>query len=447
MTTVGIIGMFLAIAVMIIGAYRGIKAVPLTVIAAFVIIVTNGLDIWPAYSKVYAGGFSNAILSYFLIFAASAAYAVVMNHTGCTAAIGYQLIKWFGTKHVIVVHLIIYLILTYGGISLFVVIFAVVNIAFVLYREADLPRHVMFAASAAGGGGITLTCLPGSPQLTNIIPSQFLGTPLTAAPVFSLIMAAIMVSLQLVYIKYAEKQCRKNNEHFSFPAGYDQSSLLIDKSQLPHPAKAFTPIVMLVLFIVVSSALKAPWAKDSAQLTILASLVALVLCIVLNPKKITPTKLKNWIGEGSEKGFMAILGLAAVIAFGSVVSSTAAFQSVVKWLIGLKMSVYIKGVVSTAVISGIAGSSSGGVRIMLQNLGEYFVSTAAQDGTNLQILHRLISIAAGTLDTLPHVSTLFLNFAIVGVTHKEAYKHYFWQTVAAPAVVTVIGLIAALILY
>jgi H+/gluconate symporter-like permease len=370
-----------------------------------------------------------------------------MNNTGCTAAIGHQLIKWFGTKNVMVVHMIIGAIFTYGGISLFVVVFVIVNISYMLYREADLPRHVMLAASGAGTAGITMTTLPGSPQLTNIIPSQYLGTPLTAAPVFSIILAIIMVSLQLVYFRIAAKQCRAKNEHFTFPEGFDQSALIVDKSKLPHPAKAFTPIVVLILFIIISSTLKAPYAADSGQLTVIATLIAMVLCIVLNPKKITVTNVKKWLGEGSEKGFMAILGLAAVVAFGGVVSSAPAFQSIIKWLLELKMSVYIKGVVSTAVIAGITGSSSGGVRILLQNLGEYFVSTAGTHGTNLEVLHRLIAIAAGSLDTLPHVSGLFLVFAVMGLTHKEAYKHYFWVTVVIPAVITVIGVIAAVLIW
>jgi H+/gluconate symporter-like permease len=440
---IGIIGMLVAIAVMIIGAYRGIKAIPLTVLAAIFVILFNRMGVWDSYSKVYAVGFGNVVASYFFNFCASAAYAMIMEKTGCTASIGFQLTKWFGTKSVIVVSYIITMILTYGGISLFVVVFAVAPIAYVLFKEADLPRHAIMAPLSAGAAGITMTTLPATPQLTNIVPSQYLGTPLTAAPVFSLVLAAIMVALHLVYFNIIEKRCRAKTEHFAFPPGFDAATVNVDRAQLPSSAKAFAPMVLVVLFIIVCTILKAPIAKDSAELTTIAMILAGILCLVLNPRKITVTSVKNWIGDGANNGISGIIGLAAVVAFGGVVSSAPAFQSIIQWLLNLKLSVYLKGVVSTAVIAGITGSSSGGARILLQNLGEYFVNS----GANLQVLHRLISVAAGSLDTLPHVSGVFLMLTVLGLTHKEGYYHMFWTTVVIPLIVSFIGLTIAVILW
>jgi H+/gluconate symporter-like permease len=97
-----------------------------------------------------------------------------MEKTSCTASVGYQLISWFGKKQVMIVTMIMTMILTYGGISLFVVVFAVAPIAYVLFKEADLPRHAIMGPLAAGSAGITMTTLPATPQLTNIIPSQYL---------------------------------------------------------------------------------------------------------------------------------------------------------------------------------------------------------------------------------------------------------------------------------
>jgi H+/gluconate symporter-like permease len=252
-----------------------------------------------------------------------------------------------------------------------------------------------------------------------------------------------MVALQIVYFNIAEKQFRVKLEHFTFPAGFDESSVNVDKSKLPHPVKAFAPILLLILFIIISTIAKAPYAADSAELTTIAMSLALVLCIVLNPKRVTVTSVKNWIGDGSINGISAIIGLAAVVAFGGVDSSAPAFQAILKWLLGLNLSVYLKAVVSTAVISGITGSSSGGARILLQNLGDYFLAS----GANLQVLHRLISVAAGSLDTLPHVSGIFLMLSVLGLTHKEGYHHMFWTTVIIPLIVVIIGLIIAMIVW
>jgi H+/gluconate symporter-like permease len=313
----------------------------------------------------------------------------------------------------------------------------------VLFKEANLPRAAILAPICGASGCLTMTLLPGTPQLVNIIPSQFFGTPMTAAPVFSIILSAIAVALTLVYFRFAEKTARNKGEKFSFPPGYDESMVNIDKSGLPHPIKAFIPIVVLILFIIISTGVKAPYSKDTALLATLAMLIASILVIILNPKKLSLTMIKNLVGDGANNGFSAIIGLAAVVAFGGVVSSAPAFQSVVKWVLGLDMNVYVKGIVSTAVIAGITGSATGGVRIMLQNLAEYFLSS----GCNMEVLHRLVTIAAGTLDSLPHTSSIFLVFALMKLTHKDAYKYYFWTTVAIPSVIVIIGAIIAIIAF
>ena len=441
---VGIIGMLAAILVMVIGAYRGIKAIPLTILAALVVIAANRMPVWSSLTELYAGQFGTIVARFFFIFVSSSIYAMFMDKTGSTASIGKQLITWFGTKHVMVVVFIFTAILTYGGVSLFVVFFAALPVAFVLFKEANLPRAAIMAPMGAGGAGITMTTLPGTPALTNIIPSQHLGTPLTAAPIFSLIMAAIIVFLSFLYFGHVKRTARKNNEGFTFPPGFDASALAnMDKAALPHPVKAFIPIFTLIGFLLVSTVARAPWAAEPMLLATMAMILASVVCLVLNPGKITMTGVKNWIGDGSNNGITAIVGLAAVIAFGEVVSNAPAFQSVQNWLLNLDMNVYFKGLVSTGIISGITGSSSGGAQIALANLGEYFIAS----GANLEVLHRLIAMSAGTLDTLPHVSAIFLFLALLGCTHKEAYKYLFWPTVVIPSIVTVFGVVVAAIIW
>jgi H+/gluconate symporter-like permease len=312
-----------------------------------------------------------------------------------------------------------------------------------MFREANLPRALIMAPMGAGGASITMTTLPGTPSLTNIIPSQWLGTPLTAAPVFSLILALIITALSLVYFRYAEKEARRKNEQFSFPPGFDASLANAAKSELPHPAKAFMPIILLPLFIIISSVAGAPFAVDPIQLTTFAMIAGSVLCLVLNPKKVTATGIKNWVGDGANNGIVAIASLAAVLAFGAVVSGAPAFQNVLQWVMGLELSVYFKGLVSTAIVSGIVGSSSGGVQIALANLGPYFI----QSGANLEVLHRIVAMGAGTLDTLPHVSAIFVFLAVLGCTHKEAYRYLFWSTVIIPSIVTIFAVIAATIIW
>ena len=457
MTTIGIIGFIAAILVMIIGAYRGMKPITLTILASFVVILTNGMDVWQALARVpafddvlqrggYAFGFGRAINSFFFLFVASSIYAVIMDKTGCTGSIGKQMVKWVGTKNVMVAVYFFTVILTYGGVNLFVVFFAALPIAYVMFKEANLPRALIMAPMGAGGAGITMTTLPGTPSLTNIIPGNFLETSMGSAPVFSLILAAIIVTLTLIYFRYAENAARKNNEQFTFPEKFDASALTGEKADLPHPVKAFIPIVFLPFFILGSFALKAPYAADPIQLTVLAMVIGAVLCMALNFRKVNGPAFKQWTTDGASNGIMSLLALASILGFGAVVQSAPAFQSVIQWVMGLELSVYLKALVSTGVISGIVGSSSGGAQIVLENLAPYFIAEAAS-GANIQVLHRILAMSAGTLDTLPHVSAIFVFLGVLGCTHKEAYKYLFWGTLAIPTFVTILGVIAATIIW
>ena len=106
------------------------------------------------------------------------------------------------------------------------------------------------------------------------------------------------------------------------------------------------------------------------------------------------------------------------------------------------MNPYVRGVFATSVFSGITGSSSGGLRLMYQSLADTFLSS----GCNLEILHRLTSIAAGGLDTLPHSPGLFLMFSVLGLNHKNAYRHVFACSVCIPVLVVIVATAACVLL-
>ncbi len=146
--------------------------------------------------------------------------------------------------------------------------------------------------------------------------------------------------------------------------------------------------------------------------------------------------MKKVIASGLEGGIGGIGGYAGVVAFGSVVSNSEAFAAIVQWVISMEMNPYAQGVFATMVVSAVTGSSSGGLRIMFTAFADGFLAS----GVNLELLHRLVSISAGALDTLPHSPGLFLMFAVLGLTHKEAYKHVFWTTVFIPSVITLVSL-------
>ncbi len=421
---IGIIGLIVAIAILAFFAYKGVGALPLTLLAGFVVILTNRMDLWTSYSDYYLSGYVGFFKSYFLIFASSALYAKVMEDSGAAISIGYKFVDWFGKKNAVLVIFVATAVLTYGGISLFVVIFAVLPIIMVLFKEADIPRRLAAGCLGAGAATFTMTTLPATPQLTNVIPTKFLGTPLTAAPVLSIIAAILQFILLYYYLKWEEKRLRAAGEHFSYIEGQDVSQYQVDRSQLPSAILSFIPLVLLIVMIVTMKKI----IPNATTLVVVAMCTATALAIAMNWPRLKD-KLST-INKGLASAIPAIASPCAVVAFGSLVQQSPSFTKIVEWITNFHMNPYLTGTAATAIISGITGSSSGGLQITLQTFSQQFIDS----GANLEILHRLIAIAAGSLDSLPHSSGIFLTMAILGLTHKSGYRFFFFATVLIPLI-------------
>lgn len=440
MEIIGIIGLILAVAVLIVGAYKGLGAFPVTLLASLVVIITNGMPIWTGYSEYYMGGYTGSYMSYLLLFAVSSLYAKYMDVSGSATSIGYQFIDWFGRKQVMLISTLIVSVLTYGGVSLFVVIYAVVPIMYLLFKEANLPRHLMVACLVAGSSTYTMTSMPGTPAITNVIPTQFLGTTLTAAPVIGILASVATFAMCMVYMNYAEKKAVAAGEVWSYPDKFDSSLYEVkDRSQLPAVWKAFLPIITLLGIILVGSR----FGINSTMLAVIAMLAGALITYLINLDKFKDQSMKDLITQGLGGGISGIGGLAAVVAFGAVVQNSGAFAQIVAWVLGLNLNTYVKAVLSTMLVAGITGSSSGGLRIMYTSLADTFINS----GANLEVLHRLTSISASSLDTLPHSPGLFLTFAVLGLNHKDSYKHVFATSVVITSIVTVVLLIVSVIFF
>lgn len=457
MEFLNILGLVIAVAVLVVGAYKGLGALPLALLASLVVIVTNQLDPWPALAasplatggaaRSFMAGYTNAYLAFFLMLASAALYARFMDVSGSAMAVGYKFIDWFGRKRVLLVSTLIVSALTYGGVSLFVVVFAVMPILFVLFKEANLPRHLTMAPLVLGSSTYTMTSLPGTPALTNLIPSQFLGTPLTAAPVMGLVAAIIIFIVGYIYMVYAEKKARANKENWEFPSHIDPSFYEIkDKSLLPHPVIAFLPMVILLATIIIGSQFINPEGliRNATMLAVFAMLFATVLVILLNQPRLKGKSYKELVTKGLEGGISGIGGLAAVLGFGAVVSGTPAFAAIVQWVLGLDAHTYVQAAISTMVVAAVTGSSSGGLNIMY---GEFAATFLAVPDLNLEVLHRISSLFAGTLDTLPHSPGIFLTFAVMGLNHKNSYVHVFFTSVVGTTLAAVIMLIVGVVAF
>ena len=424
----GVIGLILAIVALIVFAYKGLGALPLAILGALIAILFNGMPVWTTFAEQFAPGYAGAFTSYLLLFVASALYAKFMDISGLATSIGYKMVDWFGTKHVVLVGILIVGVLTYSGVSLFVVIFAVAPILFMMFQEANIPRHLTAICFSAGSSTFTMTCLPGSPQLSNVVATEYLGTTLNAAPVMGIICGVALFLMCWAYGEWATNKAKERGEVWS---PMENAMAAKSREEVPEAWKGFLTVIVLLATIIIGSHM----GVNATLIAVAAMLLGCVLVVVLSFGQFRDANWIKLISEGMQSGVGSIGGIAAILGFGAVVRTTPAYQTIIDWCLGLNINPLILAVVVTGVICATTGGSSSGQRIMYETMAPVFISS----GANLGVLHRLIAIASGSLDTLPHSSGLFVVYQVLGLTHKDAYRHTFATSVVAPLIVTIVA--------
>ena len=137
-----------------------------------------------------------------------------MADSGAATAIAKWIERSLGSRHAILTVVLACGILTYGGVSLFVVAFAIYPIAKSLFRDADIPKRLVAPAIALGSFTFTMTALPGTPSIQNAIPIKYFGTNTFSAPGLGLIGGAIMFTLGILWLRSREKAARAAGEGY-----------------------------------------------------------------------------------------------------------------------------------------------------------------------------------------------------------------------------------------
>ncbi len=433
----GVIGVLVAIALVIFLAYRGWGIIPASLMCSLIVILTNGCDIWTSISVSYAEGLKYFISAYFMIFILGALFGKVMGDSGAASAISYKLLDLIGASKAVLVIVLATAVLTYGGVNLFIVVFTVYPIALILFKAADLPKRLIVASIGLGAATFTMTALPGSPAIQNLIPAQVLQTTPTAAPLIGIVTSILMLAIGYWYIVGQTKKAQENGEKFiAAPRDNIENLVLVDTSQLPDWKLSFVPLIVVLVIIFVLKNMIDPIFTVSIALT-----VGILLTYIFFWKRFAnPLKSLN---EGATNSIMALINTAAIVGFGFVVQSVPAFQSFVEFALGLQFHPLVSAAVSVNLIAGITGSASGGLTIFMKTLGPEYVKM----GLNPEVLHRICSIASGGLDSLPHSGAVITLFAVMGVSHKEGYKDLGMVTLVIPILVTIVSIIMAVTLY
>jgi H+/gluconate symporter-like permease len=428
------IGLLGSLALLIVLTMRGVDLLLAAPVCALLLALSFGLPLFPQlaatgadnFTSAYMSGFSGFLASWFFVFLLGSVFGKVMEDSGAADSVAQWVVQRFGARHALVAVIGACAVLTYGGVSLFVVAFSVFPLALALFREAGLPRRFIPGTIAFGSVTFTMTSA-GSPEIQNWIPMQYLGTTPYAAWQVSLVVAVLMATLGFTWLRWMIGRAIVAGEVYDTRDGDPQPKT----GGLPHPA---TGLIPLAAVLGVAFALH-DHLKQSAL--IVALLAGVLTVLVVNRNYFI--NLPHAVSNGTLGALIAIANTAAVVGFGAIAKLSPAFGAAVDSLTSLPGDPLVSAAIAVTLIAGLTGSASGGQAIALPILAPHYLGL----GVDANALHRVVAIASGGLDSLPHNG--YVVTTIRGVcreTHKSAYWPMFCMTVLVP----LFGLVVALLL-
>ncbi len=448
-----VLGIILSLVLLMYMAYRGFSVIFFAPVFALLAAVFSGMALMPTYTEVFLPNMANYIKIYFPFFLLGAVFGKVMEESGAAESIAKAIVSKVGAKQAILAVVLSAAILTYGGVSLFVVAFAVYPFGASMFREADIPKRLLPGTIALGAFTFTMTAIPGTPQIQNAIPMKFFNTDLYAAPVFGTLAALMIFGGGMYWLEYRKRKAQAAGE------GYGQHTLqepdTVEGRHLPSPYLALLPLlsVLVVTLIlqkfvfptwdIASWVTQAPYniAKTGIVGTmnnwalIIALVVGITIAVLINPRTMKGNLAKA-INAGAIGSLLAVMNTASEVGYGNVIKTLPGFKSIANFLLGIGQggSPLPSEAVTVNVLAGITGSASGGMSIALDTFGKQYLEWATRVNISPELLHRVASVSSGGMDTMPHNGAVITLLGIVGLTHKDSYKDIFVTSLLIPVV-------------
>ena len=396
-----------------------------------------------------AGSF---VVSFLPLFLLGAVFGKLMEDSGAAMSLARAVLARLGPSQAMSAVVFTCAALTYGGVSLFVVAFAVYPLALALFRSSGIPHRLIPGAIALGSFTFTMSALPGSPAIQNAIPMPYFGTTTFAAPGLGIIAGIFMAAAGLLYLTRVAKADAGDE--------VDQSGvdICLESEDLPPFYFAITPILMvfagnwILAEIVFPRAdltyLSEPtWgAMSPSQVIGMWSLIGGLFLAILALFALSWRSLdepKATFASGSQAALLPLFNTAALVGFGAVIAVLPAFGSVNDLIVQIPGGALTGLAAAASILAGITGSASGGMSIALDTVGAYYLDLATSEGIDPAALHWIVALATGGLDALPHNGAVVTLLGIGGLTHKAAYGPIFVVAVVIPVIAMLITLALA----
>ncbi|MET0323048.1 MAG: GntP family permease [Duganella sp.] len=440
-----------ALVFLMLAAYRGYSVILFAPIAALgAVLLTDPGAVAPVFSGIFMDKLVGFVKLYFPVFLLGAVFGKLIEISGFSESIVVAAIRYIGRTRANAVIVLVCALLTYGGVSLFVVVFAVYPFAAELYRQSNIPKRLMPGAIALGAFSFTMDTLPGTPQIQNIIPTTFFKTTGWAAPWLGVVGSIAVLGAGLAYLEWRRRSVMATGEGYGGSAD-DKPAAATARTGLPHPLLSVAPLVLVGVVNFVLTKMIPQWYGDSYALTADALpglhnpinlpikavigiwavegalLVGIVFVVVT-----AFGRVRDAFAEGTKAAvggaLLAAMNTASEYGFGGVIAALPGFLAVSNALKSVPDPL-VNAAVSVTALAGITGSASGGMSIALAAMSDQFIRAAEAAHIPLEVMHRVVAMASGGMDTLPHNGAVITLLAVTGLTHRQSYGEIFGITV------------------
>lgn len=458
----------LSLTLLMVVAYRGMSVIlcaPLCALLA-VLLAHGATPVLPFYSSVFMHKMVGFIELYFPVFLMGAVFGKMIDLSGAAASISSTIVYRLGAQRVMLAVVLACVVLTYGGVSLFVVAFAVYPLAAGLFRECNIPKRLIAGTIALGSFTFTMDALPGTPQIQNVIPTTFFGTNLYAAPRLGFAGALFVLLTGMAYLTWQKNRAAAAGE------GYGEGHS--NEPEAAHPTDEKMPFALAILPLLVvagsnfllsrqlpkifgESYSLASFGVEQEAITVskmsgiwsieLSLAAGILVTLALGFPRIRG-RAKKGLDAAVAGALLATTNTASEYGFGGVIAALPGFAAVKNAVASAFSDPLVNEAVSVNLLAGVTGSASGGLSLALAAMGKTYLEAAQAQNISPEVLHRVASMASGGMDTLPHNGAVITLLLVTGLSHRQSYKDIFVITcIKTMAVFVVIGLYRATGLY
>ena len=455
-----VLGILLSLFLLMFMAYMGFSVILFAPVFALLAAALQGLPVMPSYTELFMAKAVVYVKAFFPVFMLGAVFGKVMEDTLLAKGISHAIMEKLGHKHAVLAVVLSCAILTYGGVSLFVVVFAVYPFAAALFKEANIPKRLVPGCIALGSFTFTMDAFPGTPQIQNIIPTNFYGTNAYAAPIAGIFGGVLIFIIGMWWLEWRRRVAFNKGEGYGVHTLMEPAPAAAD-IKLP---KWYVAILPLVLVLAINFYLSRVYTWDNSMLApllgmklplmvvdvkrvvgiwalVIALVFGIILALALGYKNLSKDQgIQKALNVGAIGSLLAIMNTASEVGYGNVIAALPGFKSIATFLLGIKIggTPLVSEAVSVTTLAGITGSASGGMSIALDLMSKDWLAWANSIGMSPEILHRVASMASGGCDTMPHNGAVITLLAVCGLTHKTSYIDIFAMTVIKTAMVFVV---------